>query len=711
MTRLLKTIDIPDSVLKLLLGPFAQWYHASNKDKGITKRISARALQTLCNVGYTDTKTFFKEVVLPNKLPKGKTWITSLKHYTTSVKYQAATRVEMLWSIYTKYRTHFNEDSMFAYYCGVLMDIHQPLLQHTQRHPIRIHEAYERRLAPEQVTIKNIICADYLGTHPAVMEYVWLQYIRECADITKSPFEVNKPSRKGKKKKKTAAQKIRVSTTNTTPFSISLMCPLKESKPPTFFDFPQNPRLFMQIMKKGILGTNSTRYIDSRMQSALVTESHQNMIIVRMVKMFFLGAYKDATIIAPPNKRIRIYLDGYTDVYYHTLKTLSPKELHAVIAEHLIAAAQQNSALHSILSADPEWIEYRLHSMAVCNRYLRANMYGKVIGLKTIFKKSPRATVHATNAVATPSAVFWTLANMVGPIKHKIPLNVLSSAAKGMRVGFHQFYETLQKQTSNCCISRGVLEEIGVRQDDIDYMMEESYKFKKDKLKKRIRTMIKNINPHTVHVLYLYMHYMIRRSKFAPLPVQHDIDDISMKGKQFPSIKVCTRCFSICTQTRSATGNSHKSKEGIYIDTVNDTTDSPGMCMCTSTNLIDVSLKQTRFMGVTVNSPVDAKIITRCHACDVATVYKYVIGTTDLCQKCYYRIHRELEARVCVCGKSFTTKTPAQARLLARNKEGNLSMYALCNKHVYLLHHVFSYNVPITYYQNIIPSNERHFTK
>lgn len=713
MTRLLKSFSIPDTKIALLFGTFATWCRASNTDRGITKKMSREALASL--VGQPTTHVGIgvdgKRHALAASLSADEQHYCcvldgELDNHQHSVKYQAALRMAYIWHIYLNHRSDVPPESMFAYYCGVLMDLHQRVLHFKSDAPLEIHEVYLNELAPEQIEINSIITGEHLCTEQAVVEYVWAQYIRDCPNSGKSPLQPAKSGRKRKNTAASAAQKSKTSTENDTPFSMSLMCPPPKKEEPVLFTQTQSATMYLQIMRKGVLGTTSTRYISSRLHDALVTKCDQNLVIIRMVKLFFLGAYKDCTIIAPPYHRVRLYSTLPTATYYNQLDALNPKELYSIIAEHLIAAARQGSALYKILSEDPDWKQYNTHSLAVCDRYLRTVMYGADIGIE-IPRRAPRATSVQSDVLASPSAVFYALAKAVGPIKNKIPASVIASAKMGLSCTLHTFYETVRLQGSNCEIVRGVLEDVGVVQADIDFMMAEGNSLKRDKLQKLVRVITKGISPHTVSVLYLYIHFLIRRSMFAILPIQHDIDDLELAGKTFPSIKVCINCFTICTQTRSATGVCHKSKEGLYIDNVNEAEGGPDMCMCKSNKVREISLRTNRVMGITVNSPDAPKIITRCADCGTATVFKHIIGVTDLCQKCFCRAHRELEGRVCVCGREFSIKNPAVSRLSARNPEGKLSMYMLCKRHKHLLEHVSSPSLPIGFYRNLLPPNER----
>lgn len=708
MTRLCEhTLSFPKQRTDLLFGSFMDWYNASHTEKGITASMHDEALAMLH--GHAPSRpTPYKH--------KYQTYFTCInqkeyKNLTSSVKYHAALRVVALWHVYLTYRNTLPLDSMFAYYCGILMDLHQPIIQHKSAHPLVIHEVYVHGIAPEQTPLARIYTMENMGVSNAPIEDVWAQYIRDCTS-TKHIGNKKNTTRKKKKRAKKLAPLVLRTASNRTSYSIPLMVQPSLREEP-LFSVPQIPRTFNQVALKGVLRTTSVRYIQSSLYNALILHPEKNNVIVMMIKLFFLGANKNATIIAPPYHRVRIYSSMPTSAYYHRLKKYDPKdqikkydpkELFAIIAEYIIMAATRNSGLIEILRKDPDWNSYTTHAQRMCDQYLRANMYGKDIGI-TVSRRAPRATIKHPKLVPSSSAIFWALAKGLGPVKHKVTSKIVHLAKQGITCSLYDMYRCFSDQSSNCQIIKGVLDTIGINKQDIDIIMTQGKRVHKEKLSKGIGIMLKSISKETKAVLHLYVHYLIKRSLFAVLPIQHPIDDLVLANKKYPSIIVCTNCFTIRSQCRGTTGECQKSKESIHIDIMNHTI----MCStCKSPDIKSVSLARNRVMGVTLMNLHTPQIITRCHMCDAPTVMKYIIGVDDFCYKCYNKAHKELEARVCVCGVPFNEKRTAKSRLMARSESGKLSMYALCRKHAYLTKHAGAPNLPIGMYKKIIALSEAH---
>jgi hypothetical protein len=703
MTRLCTiNLKLDPRIVDLLFGSFASWHAATNVERGVSRSIHTEAIALLRGQPppHTQADDVDSDV---NETYYRCTSERDIADPKQSVKYCAALRVVIIWRLYLKHRGSVPIEAMFPYYCGILMDLHMKLLHFDpgpDRPPLQLHEVYLLDLAPEQVGHGDIYCNEDLCMSEAVVEFIWAQYIRDCA--AGKPFGGVKSTRKKKSKRGTKkATKTPKRSTNDTPFTIPLMCPYKITAAVPF-TVRQNPDMHRQIAFKGVLRTTSIRYIRISLHKALVAHPEDNEAVVNMVKLFFLGAYKHCAVIAPPHHRSRVYSGAPIKLLYDRLAKLNPKELYSMIAEHIISAAKKASGLYEILRQDPDWTAYSSQTLGSCDLYLRASFYATSIGIVPL-KRAPRSQVSPHKYPPTPSAVFWTLAKVLGPIKTKISASVNASAIAALSCTLNEFYQTVRKQSSNCEIIAGVLLDVGVPQSDVDVILAHSVAFNRDKLSKCISNMLKAIRQGTRDILYIYVHFLIQRSYFAVLPIQHDIDDIVVASKEFPTVKACVNCYTIRSQSRSVTGVCRKSKEGMHIDTVNPAV----MCStCKSDNIVSISLRTNRVMGVSMNAPAVPQIITRCHACSTPTVYKHTIGVTDLCQKCFTKAHREFEARVCVCGAEFSAKRPAECRLVARNENGDLSMYALCKPHAGLATHAASPFLPVGFYRALLPKRQ-----
>lgn len=591
------------------------------------------------------------------------------------IKIHAALRMARLYRIWLENKVHFDRASNASQYIGMLMDLHMPVLMH---HGIlQMHEVYGKGIAPEQVSLASVFSDVHYPMSMEMVEEIWRGYISNSMQTVKET-QPSKRSLFRQRKRKRRTNEFR-------------LFPDTPTTPTVGFTVPQDTRSFIKIAYKGMPRSMSFRSIKTLFCKAMSFNVKSNQAIVHMARLFLLGSYRHCTSIANPSWRVEIYKNVEVSARWivSKIQELTNKSLFALVSEYVIGMARTHPALYYLLEKDPDWADYTTQAINVCDTVLRPSLYkGKPA-------QPPKIDVGFCKPVK-PHHVFWALVKALG-VKDRVPRRLIDSAIEVVS-GLHSMYAVFRRQHGTPRIFGKALRDVGVAQSEIDVMAEAFGRIRANSVYRVLNEMVKTIDGGTFAVLYLYVHMICHQSKFSVIPVKVQRDDIDVKDK-IPSVLVCTQCYTMRSQAQGSTTT--KSKDGIHVDTVQfDVTCST----CSSSGVQHVDLRYNRVVALSPNDMVTPRMFVMCRQCHCVTVYRHVIGDSELCSKCYETAVERLVPRRCICGVPFTPRNTVKETFVARNASGKYSLFALCSAHASVMQHYAGINHPISFYHNLVSS-------
>lgn len=572
-----------------------------------------------------------------------------------TIHYLVCLRMCCVWQVYLEFATRVPAEFTFPYYTGVVMDIHIPAIRLGKC--TTLQEIYTKSAAPEMVPIDRIEHDSSSRIPRKKLERHWTTY---ACHVDPSVGDRKTVGRAGKSnaKKKRGTPKININT-------------LLPMVTPSTDDFlgDQNPVSLTDMLKKSEPNPNVYRYVPKTLHEGLSKSPSKNPIIVRMVRMFFLGSYHHARVIAPPIFRIKLYHKMTTYDMLDKLENAKfiSNQLYQILAEFVIAATRHNAALMEMLRDHHDH-----HLYETTTFYKSDTMRTKFHPSPYVFKRPNKVKAE----VRRPSAVrlFWELVKHFD-IKQKCQTKKIAIAIQG--IGYKRLYAAFAKQPKRLQLYRVILEMIDFPPKDLK-LLDDLFNESNDQISRHMkRVVMRELSPVGNARLYLYVHYIRTRNMLAYVPIGHKKD---LKKDDIPRMLVCTYCFTIrsqCLLDRLP----KKAKSGVEIDIIND----EARCSSCGMNKIEsVDMRRTYVYGPSISDINKSMMHCACSRCGIMTVYKHVIGQSEFCSVCYKTVMANaLSIRKCICGAILEEKKKHKS-INAINARGQVSIYGLCPAHHYL---------------------------
>ena len=620
---------ISSSRTDLLLGPIIEWIHR------------------------------YKEYDPPEEAIAMATEITKTTDHT--IHFLIALRMCCIWCVYkdnvdlmglqnpSGQETKF---STFPYYIGVAMDIHIPSISYGPH--VTLQTIYIKKAAPELVKINEIEHDSFSRVDTKTIETHWMTYFGH-AEVQKTSNKTSGRAGKSQHRRKRSTTRI----PNNTLIKTTHGDGVHKSK--------QNVKSLKEILIKGQPNQTVFRYVLKSFTRVLKISPEENVQVVSMTKMFFLGAYQHAKVIAPPAFRVKVYLKYKPEDFFDILvesKYIS-KQLYYIIAEFIVASSRHNQALMGMLHKSQDHMVYENETMYNVDT-MRASHHPQLVSLV----KPPKTTTGPKRP--TMIRLFWELANKGLEIKAKIPTKRVANAIKG--IGLKKLYNTFRLQPRSVQIYKYILQQIDMPEDDID-ILEALLCHPNEKIK-GMKKAIERMSSIGRDRLYLYVHYIKTRAMLGYVRIGHMK---KIQGDVDPRLLVCEDCFTIRTQCLT-NRLQKKSKSGIEIDIFKS---EPKCSGCKSTKIRSIDMLRNYVYGPSMSDVSSKRLYCACSRCGIITTYKYVIGQSEFCKECYSEdMASLLVIRKCLCG-SILDDRQVHKTLNALNEYGQVSLYGLCSHHAY----------------------------
>lgn len=404
-----KGCSLTDKSADLLFGPLVNWMTAGDAAR-------AEVPGTLCAM--YDAAVISGDISQYAREPPERELAASARHF--GAKYLVALRMCVFWKLYEVYAPIFPSESLFPYYIGIAMDLHQPALRLDNPTVCAIYSSGNGsgRIATESVLITDIVNDDVSDQllPPHILEELWREHLncnrtrKRTGTGTVALCEVNpvdgiggrrgevsmaSASRKNSRRKTghgsdvlTTAQKRKqrkASVRTTIPSNSAVASSAERNKKTHITDL----QALLQLIPKGMLNPLSTRYIMKSVEDGL--KDPPNPMVMRIIKTFVLGAYQHVSkSIAPPLVRTRMY-NATSDDLLQIMLYFKPKQAYTIIAEFVTACTTHHESLAHILSDDPVYRAYSKRAIDTSDAMLRAEIHEHI--LHTAIGAGPEAVV------------------------------------------------------------------------------------------------------------------------------------------------------------------------------------------------------------------------------------------------------------------------------------------------------------------------------
>lgn len=581
-----------------------------------------------------------------------------------SVQFLLLLRMCCVWELYETHASGIDDAYTFPYYIGVAMDIHIPGIRlgtHTS-----MHELYVNRKAPELVRIDDIDHDSSSRINANLIVRHWMSYMcrlgPDRAPSKKATTETPVPCGAARR---ASARKSEMN---------SLIDPwAKVGKSAVESEPGQDTQTLMETLVKGQPNPSVYRYVRKGFIKGLTQFPERNKVIVRITRMFLLGTYRHARIIAPPKVRYNVYINHTTHDLFREIAEYTTKNMYNILAEAIVAATYHNMALVSMVMCDADHIAYKREAMYNGDK-LRDSRFSYKIPLV----KPPKTK--CTKPRPTNFRIFWVLYKVL-EVKHKVPTKKVVEAIKG--IGYRKLYTMFQKQPNRLRLYDFILRGIDMPASDLT-VLRDMFSLNNNDIVKNLKRLVKTMTTVGFARLYLYVHYIKTRAMLSYVPIGHTKDITPHESASEPTMLVCGNCYTIRTQCLS--DNVHKkSKSGVENDIVLDLASCSG---CKSTDIYVVDMRRTFVYGPSMTEPTVSRMYCACTLCGIMTIYKYVVGQSEFCKVCYFKkIGKHLVIRKCMCGKILDDKM-RYPTLNALNERGEVSIYGLCTDHAFVKKYV-----------------------
>lgn len=583
---------------------------------------------------------------------------------TDSFYYVIVLRMCFLYSL-----AYVCEESEYTlpYYIGVAMDIHIPALRLGA--DVTMHQVYYEKLAPELILIDMIEHDCHSRIDEATLERHWIAYACHAEPNTKRNI-----GRAGKNKKKRKYIPRHTLIGNIT----------RPKKHKT----SQDGNSLSEMLTKGLPNPSVFRYVPRTLEKGLIAAPHENVVIVRMTRMYLLGTYHHARVIAPPDFRIKIMDMKPKDMMLLIRSAkFNTKQLYAILSEFISSSTKHNQTLWSVLKDEHVFDQY-VENAKSTGDLMRSHFYYTPVKLKKPCKP-PTET-----RVPTSIRLFWELSkHLVVKPKCIFPKDI-QLACTGTTL--ENIYENFEKQPNSVRIHRCILVNIAFPEKDLA-IIDELFDQSNVTIMKKLKRVLQLLSDVGRSKLKLYMHYIKSRAMLAIIPIGHR--KVLPATSKKPFILICDSCFTIRTQCLMETPKK-STKSVIETDIVGD---HPRCSTCHSKKILAVDTRKNYVYGTSMSDDSQSRMYCTCARCGIATVYSHVIGQTELCHDCYFGTMAKLiVVRKCICGTRIDEKNDAKA-VNALNENGKVSIYGLCYKHVHLAESCASSDIPsIELYRTLI---------
>lgn len=332
------------------------------------------------------------------------------------------------------------------------------------------------------------------------------------------------------------------------------------------------------LLRKGLPAPTSIRYISIQLEKALRESSNTPSAVTVMLCCGYLGAYKAATVIAPPSQRILLYkaVQEGTLLSFVT-RGLASRQLYHMAAELAIAWSIEHRALAHILRRLSGWTEYVTSTRNVCD-------YGLRLRRQTGKRRSLVHTAkHRLPETRRRSRAALAMLYKALSVRRRIPPSVCKEVEDAI---------PLQRKAIRLIrtakISGDILKEMGMSIDGIRQVQRTLMLPTKG-----ISRAIRHLNRRDHAILYIYLVALEQRMNTAVFPGSG-------------SMLMCCNCLSV----RSRYTQDGKTKQhGVSIDLA---TFCVTCQLCGSADVIEVK----RSTVVTINAAGKLTTISGCSQCD-----------------------------------------------------------------------------------------------
>jgi hypothetical protein len=559
----------------------------------------------------------------------------------------AASRVAVLW----RWSAAFPEHSIDF---TRLVDLHMPILMQTT--PISVQEVYMQCNAPEQLRLASLlVCQQPLRRD--LVRQVWAPF------ITGAPRELNPAPRKPLTKKQVVAKDEDV------PNGILPRLPPPQTT-------TKEDILLFKILDKVMPDYRHWKPLTSEV-CTILHDVCLGETIRHAIRLFLLGGYGHATRVAPPSMRLVLMTESVTDLVAR-VQVLPGDALYIALAEYVNTLSRSNPGVYWALCKHEGW---RAHEKRVQRRsdYARACIYSRTplqFGLLLPICRLP----------STRSRDYWRVFREL-QVKTKVPWSVIT-AVIAVVPSLEVMYAAFERQHGAIRIHGATLLELGMTARD-ERIVRAAFTEPRE-------VPLADVSVGGLALLYVYVHYLWRRSMLQILPMIMDRCD-SEPTDHTSDVMVCPTCFSVRSQA-SGTGYC-KSKDGSHFDTHKFLVTCT---LCHTAGLKKVNVRTHRVLSLSLNHPVHPKVFAACRVCMCVTAIDTVVGPDEVCRKCYMTARKRLKARRCFCSKPFTSRKKMACTFVAKNPKGLLTMYASCERHKHVLRHSILATHPIGFYLALI---------
>lgn len=640
--------NLPDKSVDILLGPFVNW-EIGHKDY----KPSASVVANARSIAETSVQTTYYLLIL---------------------------RMCCVWEIYTKYTDSVDPAYTFPYYIGVVMDIHTPGIGLGSL--VTLHGLYTQDKAPELIQIDHIVNDSSSQIDPIVVERHWVSY--SC--------HVDPPP----KRKKTAGKSTKPTRgrkRNTIKHSINTLIDVTKASDVQETPTRQDMKLLKEMLTKGQPNQTVYRYVQKAFTKGLIKSPETNPIIITMARMFLMGVYRHAKVIADPAFRLRVLWADPAELYAIINESeYNAKQLYYILAEFTLAATRHNHALVSMLKKTAGHNEYETN--AIYNGdHMRTVHHTAYVELS----KPPRTPV--VPRIPSNIRLFWELVRHL-VIKHKPSPKKVGIAIKG--IGYTHLYNVFRRQPNTLRIYMDLLQAVEIPKGDLDLIETTLTTGSNDQISKSLKRMVALLSEVGRCRLYMYVHYITRRAMLNYIPIGYKK---TFNPGVKPRLIVCENCFTIRTPCLMSNSTTKAKSEGVELDLV----DYQLRCsQCRSDNLRSIDMRYYYVYGPSMSEPTRSRTYCACSRCGIITTYKLVVGKSEFCQPCYKdEMASYLVARKCICGGRLDEKT-RHVVVNAINSRGEVGIYGLCTSHRHIQSQCRSGDIPpISFFRTLIRLGDR----
>lgn len=540
----------------------------------------------------------------------------------SGMAHKIAERVCYLHDIMLKIKDSVPRVAQFPYMVGVYIDLHFPSMRAV---PCTKHTIYRHKLAPEQLSLSTILHDESPVLDLTTLARLW----RDDNMLAKNTHTKSGGQRRDRRK-----------LYKSIPFNSLLpaFTPKSVTEEGIF-----NTAVW-RLLSKGRYGITTTRGMKTQYALACQTDLGK-----RIVRMFMLGAFRHATVIAPP------WLRNPDPIAYKSATVIT------MLGEIITANTRHYSAIRTNMERDTTIHNYYVHATHQADE-IRALMYD------VPYTSVPAPT---EQPVVDTTRLFWTLVSKLN-IHSTLRVARLVHLPKSRR----DTYRILAMHPHRFKLSGSILRLAGMSDADLETLGRLNTVCG-DRPSRHLTRVLSDLSQEGYTLLYVCVDYLVNRARLGVIPIAAHRKVVTVPDAD-PYMYICGRCHSVLSQCRMVVVED-KSPKRMAMDIFG----SDAMYSCKLCYSYDVRRVDMRYNYVFASPPKDVMrqcMFCMCQKCGHITEHKFVIGTVDLCRICYHAVAQLFIPRKCLCGRAMDVKAKAETLIVYRGKR--MCMVGLCGKHV-----------------------------